>query len=196
MWCFSHCENAQKSSSGTLLLSVDGPPAALEAIRESSGTHRTHESPWLRVALPSGARRGSPSKMNVLSAFRFWLTLTVDGKKSGQNVHLARGPSLGWSDVGEVGTWNICSWGAVLCYIHEPWRGCWPPSRGSFDWFATVISADRWPWLPSRHAPAPRQACTRVPAPLLSRCAMSPEFTQLSIPCTCQVQLCMPVFTG
>ena len=98
--------------------------------------------------------------------------------------------------MGEVDIWNICSWGAVLCYIHEPWRGCWPPSRGSFDWFATVISADRWPWLPSRHAPAPRQACTRVPAPLLSRCAMSPEFTQLSIPCTCQVQLSTLSFTG
>ena len=69
MWCFSHCENAQKSSSGTLLLSVDGPPAALEAIRVSYGSHSSHESPWLRVALPSGARRGSPSKMNVLSAF-------------------------------------------------------------------------------------------------------------------------------
>ena len=86
--------------------------------------------------------------------------------------------------------------GAVLSYIHEPWQGCWPPSRCSFDWFATVISADRWPWLPSRHAPAPRQACTRVPAPLLSRCAMSPEFTQLSIPCTCQVQLSTLSFTG
>ena len=61
-WCFSHCENAQKSSSGTLLLSVDGPPAAPEAIPGCSGSHSTQELPWLRVgeALPSGARGEGP----------------------------------------------------------------------------------------------------------------------------------------
>ena len=58
------------------------------------------------------------------------------------------------------------------------------------------MRADRWIWRSSRCAPAPRRACTLVPVPLLSRCAMGPECAQLSTLCSCQVQLCMPVFTG